>query len=237
MKTLKKDWVTDGIIDFEHKKYVLLAYLQAVQVNFGQKKLYPDLTELRQHYQYSLAFQQQKLQLTQQLGKHLAGIDWQRLALLYENSFSEDEFLAGIEEIVRFSLPKFQWALGTGQEILEEVEENLTVSPVGIVPLHTQEGYLFIYEHIINETRIYNYRITLFDNEIPPTRRMQTTHVDTVKKSVGMTFENLKLDLVRKRKELPNPASYIVECRMSYPMEETLLPVAKKKAVGYILGV
>jgi hypothetical protein len=31
MVELKQDWLTDGIIDFEYKKYMLLAYLQQVE--------------------------------------------------------------------------------------------------------------------------------------------------------------------------------------------------------------
>ena len=28
MKNLEKDWLTQGLIDFEYKKYILLSYLQ-----------------------------------------------------------------------------------------------------------------------------------------------------------------------------------------------------------------
>ena len=119
-------------------------------------------------------------------------------------------------------------------EIYAEVEENLQISPIGIVPLDATEGYLFLYEHMLNETRIYQYSVTLFMHDVPPSRGVKTIHLDTVKRSLSMTFEQIKLDLVRKNKALPNPATYVVESRLTYPLEETLLPVAKKKVVKYI---
>lgn len=32
MDNLQKDWLTQGLIDFEYKKYVLLAYLNKARV-------------------------------------------------------------------------------------------------------------------------------------------------------------------------------------------------------------
>ena len=39
MKTLSETWFSDGCIDFELKKYTLLAYLQEVNKHFGENKL------------------------------------------------------------------------------------------------------------------------------------------------------------------------------------------------------
>ena len=50
ISNLNRDWVTEGNLDVEYKKYLLLAYLQFVQQNFSQKKLYPPLSELIEHY-------------------------------------------------------------------------------------------------------------------------------------------------------------------------------------------
>ncbi|MFN8356570.1 MAG: hypothetical protein U0Y10_19105 [Spirosomataceae bacterium] len=229
MKNLKKDWITDGMIDFEYKKYLLLAYLKAVQTNFGQKKLYPDYSELHQHYHYTSSLRDEKLQLKRQFSKTLIGIDWANVALQYQSGAADTEHLLEIEQIIDFSLPKFQRALSGGREIFEEVDGSLQVSPIGIVPLNTSEGYLFLFEHVLNETRIYYFKVTIFDVDIPPSRRVQTVYLDTVRRSLTTSFEQLKLDLVRKNKDLPNPATYMVESRLSYPLEETLLPIAKKK--------
>ena len=50
MKNLSENWITEGWVDFEYKKYVLLAYLQHVESQVKEGKLYPPLGELVQHY-------------------------------------------------------------------------------------------------------------------------------------------------------------------------------------------
>ncbi|WP_176454254.1 hypothetical protein [Siphonobacter sp. BAB-5385] len=37
MKKLQKTWITDGLLDFEYKKYQLLAYLKHVNEHFQEK--------------------------------------------------------------------------------------------------------------------------------------------------------------------------------------------------------
>jgi hypothetical protein len=48
------------------------------------------------------------------------------------------------------------------------------------------------------------------------------------------TYENIKRELIRNRSELPNPAVYAVETDLGFPVDETLLPIAKRSLVKYI---
>jgi hypothetical protein len=48
------------------------------------------------------------------------------------------------------------------------------------------------------------------------------------------TYENIKSELIRNRIMLPNPAVYAIESGLTYPIEETLLPIAKRSLVRYI---
>ena len=60
MKTLSQTWFADGYIDFELKKYTLLAYLQEINKCFCAKKLYPQLADLIFHYNNLVAFRENK---------------------------------------------------------------------------------------------------------------------------------------------------------------------------------
>ena len=51
MGKLSDNWISEGWVDFEYKKYLLLAYLQDVEKDFKSVKLYPPLAELIHHYQ------------------------------------------------------------------------------------------------------------------------------------------------------------------------------------------
>ena len=135
-----------------------------------------------------------------------------------------------------YALPRFKRAINEGEEIVAEVQKNLQVVPVGILPLYKNDGYLLLHEPMINETRVYQYNLTIFENKNERLRGLKTFYVETIKKSMMNTFENIKLDLVKRYKHLPNPATYLVESKYVLPLEETLLPIAKKKVVEVMLG-
>ena len=46
---LDPEWIYQDPIDFEHKKYKLLAYLQKCDKRFDELKIYPDFVELSLH--------------------------------------------------------------------------------------------------------------------------------------------------------------------------------------------
>lgn len=237
MKSLEKDWLTSGLIDFEYKKYVLLAYLQHVKSNFKSQKLYPDLRDLQYHYDYSMYFKDGIQQLSVQFPKRIKGVNPENLNLEYEaNPQPENNYLSEIESIMDYALPRFKRAINEGEEIVAEVQKNLQVVPVGILPLYKNDGYLLLHEPMINETRVYQYNLTIFENKNERLRGLKTFYVETIKKSMMNTFENIKLDLVKRYKHLPNPATYLVESKYVLPLEETLLPIAKKKVVEVMLG-
>lgn len=229
MKNLQKTWITDGLLDFEYKKYQLLGYLKHVNDAFQAKKLYPELSDLQNHYQESVALQNQQHHWSGQIRKKLAGIDREKLQLKYTSEFEELAPLQEVDEILSYAIPRLGSTLTKGRDLFERVNQMLTLQPIGIMPLFRQEGYLFMYETLNRDLRIYQYQVRLFENHIPPRRRVETTLVETRRKNVTTTFESIKLELLRKNNHLPNPASYLVESKLGYPMEETLLPIAQQK--------
>lgn len=231
MATLKNDWLTEGWIDFEYKKYLLLGYLQEVTNNFTQNKFFPDLPHLQNHYETTAQLRETKGKIVASFPKKMTGIDFEKKQIVREH-FLENEHLAEIDSILDFALPHFQQTLTEGQNKLGAIEAQLSFAPVGIVPLKLQEGYLFIYRTRRSETDVYYYQARLFESHLQ--RKIQTTYLETVRKNVSTTFENLKLTLIRKRQELPNPATYLIESPVDYPVQETLLPIAKQLIGKYV---
>ena len=60
MKQLSETWFVEGYIDFELKKYTLLAYLQQINKYFNENKLYPQLADLIFHYNNLQALKENK---------------------------------------------------------------------------------------------------------------------------------------------------------------------------------
>src|ERR1700755_362262 len=98
MKTLSETWFADGYIDFELKKYTLLAYLQEINQYFNQNKLYPQLAEIIFHYNNLAAFRENKKYLQEQFPKKLTGIQMERLEVLYEQMMKDDELMQQLVE-------------------------------------------------------------------------------------------------------------------------------------------
>lgn len=234
MKQLSETWFAEGYIDFELKKYTLLAYLQEINHDFYENKLYPQLADLIFHYNNIVAFRENKKYLQEHFPKKLTGIQIEKLQVLYEQMIADDELMQQLEEIINYSANEMKSTISSGAEIYEFVEGSLTITPVGLVPLDTQEGYFFLSMGNSKTTRVYQYRLSIFEKHDEKFRSIKTAYIDRLSLSMANTYENIKYDLIKHRNDLPNPAVYSIETGINFPIEETLLPVAKRSLVKYI---
>lgn len=234
MKQLSETWFAEGYIDFELKKYTLLAYLQETNKYFHENRLYPQLSDLIFHYNNLIAFKENKKYLQEQFPKKLTGIQIEKLQLLYEQMIQDSELMQELEEIINYSAGEMKSTISNGTEIYEFVEGNLTIAPIGLVPLDIQEGYFFLSTGNTRSTRVYHYRLSIFEKHDEKYRSIRTSYIEMLQRSMVNTYENIKYDLIKKRSELPNPAVYSIETDLAFPVEETLLPIAKRSLVKYI---
>jgi hypothetical protein len=233
MKNLSETWFAEGYIDFELKKYTLLAYLQQVNRYFNENKLYPQLADVIFHYNNLVAFKENKKFLQEHFPKKLTGIQLEKLQFLYEQMIEDTELMKELEEIINYSTSTIKRTIRSGTEIYEFREEKLTITPVGLVPLDINEGYFFLSSGRRN-TRVYYYRLSFFEKHDEKYRSIRTSYIDNQRRSMSNSYENIKASLIRARNELPNPAVYAVETNLSFPLSETLLPIAKRSLVKYI---
>lgn len=234
MKKLSETWFAEGYIDFELKKYTLLAYLQEINTGFRENKLYPQLADIIFHYNNMLSFRDNKKLLQDQFPKRLTGIQLEKLTLLYEQVIEDDELMKELGDILNYATVKMQKTISDGAEIYEFVEEKIIIMPVGIVPLDNTEGYFFLINGNQKDTLVYQYRLTIFEKHDEKYRGIKTDFIDSWYRSITSTYEHIKLDLIRKKSGLPNPAVYAIETSLRFPVEETLLPVAKRYLVKFI---
>src|SRR5579884_3861873 len=129
MKQLSETWFAEGYIDFELKKYTLLAYLQEINKYFNENKLYPQLADLIFHYNNLVAFRENKKYLQEQFPKKLTGVQIEKLQILYEQMIADDELMKELEDIINYSASEMKTTISSGTEIYEFVEENLIITP------------------------------------------------------------------------------------------------------------
>ncbi len=236
MKSLSETWFTDGYIDFELKKYTLLAYLQHVNSYFNQNKLYPELADIIFHYNNIVAFRENRKFLQDSFPRELSEVNMKKLQLEYEKIIEDSDLMRELEEIVHYAAQKIKPTIQSGTEIYEYVEAQLSIEPVGIIPLEVNEGYLLINDGRFNATIAYEYHLTIFEKHDEQYRGIRTDFINEWIRSVSNSCENIKSELIRNRPQLPNPAVYNIKTSLAYPLEETLLPIAKRSFVKYVSG-
>lgn len=227
---LSKNWLTESHIDFEYKKYVLLAYLKEVSSNFEASKLYPSLAELIEHYKQVIAIKESKQHLLEAFPQRMDTIDMKNFVVSYQKIIQDDDLMAELESIIDFSIPQFKQHLAEGKKIYDFVEQQINIQPIGLMPLNTEFGYLFI-KNGNTDTQVYEYQITIFQQSDEKYRGIHTSYVKSYTKSFVNTYESIKTDLIRENKLLPNPATFSIETQLQIPIESTLLPIAKRVLV------
>lgn len=234
MNSLSVNWFIEGKVDFEHKKYMLLAYLQQINKHFNNNRLYPDLNDLVFHYNNLLKFKQDKADLQKAFPERLTEADIAAVKLTYEKMIQDDAMMQEIEDIISFSLGKINPALQEGREIYEFVESRLRIETIGVVPLYPYHGYLLLANGDERGIQVYEYMLTIFESKDEKYRGINTTYVTRYDRNFIYTPEAIRKDLIHSRRELPNPAVYHVESDIHFPLEQTLLPLAKRSLVKYI---
>jgi hypothetical protein len=234
MATLNQNWLTEGLIDFEYKKYLLLAYLQEVGKQFDEKRLYPKLSELMDHYTNIKVFRDKKIAVSKDFPKEISKLDFEKLKVEYQKLFEDDELINELDTIAQFALPQIENKLGLGKELYEEVEDKLEVFPVGIIPLRNDEGYFFLSDYLKKAVNVYYYQISIFENMQEKFRGINVKFLYNYTTSISNTYEKIKYQLIEEHAHLPHPATYAVEFKESFPLSETMLPIAKRSLVRYI---
>lgn len=234
MDSLKHDWLTEGLIDYEYKKYILLAYLKDVSSRFNQSQLYPFMSDLIFHYRNLIQVKESKKLMYDSFPETLSKADFNKLRLTYDKIVNDGEVMSQIEEIIAFAIPRMKGMLEEGKELFEFVEENIALEPVGVSPIYSDEGYLFINQDASSNVSIFRYQMTFFEHAEERYRSMSTEFVMNEVRSISKTYENIKVSLIRRFTELPNPATFLASSKLKFPLAETVLPVAKRMLVREI---
>jgi hypothetical protein len=237
MERLSNDWLTQGLIDLEYKKYVLLAYLKTVKSSFDRVELYPFMADLVFHYRNLQAVKENKALIRESFPKEISLEEFKKLELSYKQLVDDDAIMAELESIIDFSLPKIRESLQEGSAIYEYVESQCEISPIGVTPLYANEGYLFVTSPPERETNIYRYQISFFEGSQEQLRSLNTEFIEKHEKRPLHTYERIKLELIRKFSDMPNPATFLILAKMKFPFSETLMPVAKRLFVKHISKV
>ena len=227
MGTLSENWLTEDLMDFEYKKYIVLGYLQNIKAHFKEQKLYPDFAELIAHYKNLILLKNNTTSLENNFKKTLSGIDYTNLKLQYQ-SIVNDESLNELKQIINFSEPLFEQELEKGKSIFDFAEQHIVTNHIGILPLYKTEGYFMLLPYQSKSVSVYSYafsKINLLKQEV---YGLTSNYFSTYTLSISNQVDKVKSELIEANPELPNPAVYLFKAKAELPNEETFLPIAKR---------
>ncbi len=227
MDQLNKNWFVEGWIDFEYKKYILLAYLQKIKNSFDDVKLYPYLSDLIHHYEDLIRYSSQQSQLKSSFYKEIENIDLKKLKINF-NNISEDEIVNKIMEIVEYSIPKLKESVDRGAELYDFIRSKIKMDTVGIVPFYRKEGYLLLLIEGNEAVSVYRYSSSIIHKNNDQYHGLMTKKIDQFKFSYSNTLPKIKVKLIKKYKDLPTPATFVVHSTMKFSANHTIMPIAKR---------
>jgi hypothetical protein len=114
LEILPTSWYTEPPIDFEHKQYVLLSYLQKVDNSFMYKKLSPyllNLEKIRNELNF-FKINYEDIKLNLEKNQYIYFTDNSKIKGI------NNDLLFEIVEIVEFSIPQIDTRIDLGKKIL-----------------------------------------------------------------------------------------------------------------------
>jgi len=114
-------WYIESPIDFEHKQYILLAYLQKVDASFILKNLSPHLLYMEKIVNELKNYEELYEKMKREFDKNRYIYFNDNPKLIGEN----DNLIIEIKEIVSFSIPQVKTRIDFGYKILEKNRQIL----------------------------------------------------------------------------------------------------------------
>ncbi len=236
MTGLRLEHFISAADDLEGAQYRILSGLQRVRQAFSRNIIYPYLGELITLYGSLQDIIQKMSDVQEATPGTLTGIDMEAHRLVYEQKRMGSGGMGAIEDLIRWALPHIQAAMTEGRMIFEFVEENIHLEEVGILPSYIEEGYLMLPDPQGQQLHILQYTLSVFTHAEERFRSLKTAHVKSItQRGVLPSPQSLKLELLSEKRDLPNPATYFFATGIDFPYASTILPVAKRKLMQYLM--
>ncbi|MFA3783402.1 hypothetical protein ABRY23_10100 [Melioribacteraceae bacterium 4301-Me] len=237
MENLTMEVFLSSAEDSELSEYKVLAALKNSLEQLYKYKLYPTFGQLIELSNELNNLLNQRENYKGLLSKKIVGIDLENKTLIYEYNIENinEEKLSKIFDFIEWALPKIKEVIEEGTAIYDFVDSNIDIKEIGILPLYKDEGYFFIPSPSEKITYIYRFLLSNIVTSEAPFKTLKTHFLETIDESTTVIPpESIKLDLIKKYPELPNPATYNLHSDLDFPFTETILPVAKRKLMRYL---
>jgi len=235
---MKTDWLFQEPIDFEHKQYTLLGYLQKVEKNLKDHKLYPDFQMLSLHLaNISLLIEKGQYITLNRVIKEpddeilLSDIIFNNIIKMNREQYSETF------EVCRFSIEKFKTFFEYAKSIWEITNDTTSINVIKNKTEDNPKSGLFFIDvkgkKILYEFFLKSVKKNGIENKCV-IKKIGECDLNTYKEKI-LTYKNplnKNLKIYDEKDQLT-----ILEIIHSngFPIRETVLPIAKRKILNYLI--
>jgi hypothetical protein len=235
---MKTDWLFQEPIDLEHKQYVLLDYLQKLDKNLNNLKLYPQFQEISLHLASINLLIEKGQYLT--LGRQLKDPDDEILIsdLIPVNCplLTKEEILE-VYDVCKFSTETLRDYFNHAKAIWDIVNDTVSIevvqNPKNIEP---KQGLFFL--DYKEKTYLYEFIIKQIKKDSLETKCQIKKICECPKGDFNEKLKDIKKPLIKNLQDEDVHGKLIVftvNHNNNYPLRETLLPIVKRKIMNYMI--
>jgi hypothetical protein len=236
---LNPEWMFKEPLDFEYNKYTLLDYLQKCEKGFDKMEVYPDFVELSLHLaNLQSIVKENTLLLTNKkfescddeiLVKELIAKKPRELSKEEENELSETIKFSGSKLFDAFNMAKAIWNIA-----YDSVDVQIKKNKAGLV---SGSGYIFYYQKDTESLFVWEYQI-----KKPKTDNQNNkTYINLIYNGPvdELTMTNIidTFSTWNTTDFYHNLPIFEMKCSQKLPMEQTIVPIMKRKVMAYVFQV
>lgn len=231
---LKTDWVFEGILDSEQKQYILLNYFQKLNKNLDEMKIYPMFTELSLHLGniQSLLNQNRILYTDKTLKSYDDELIISDLKLKDIPQLSDDDFNE-YRKILKYSQPKLLDYFNITKAFWSVVYDSISINiKKNKTNLKSKTGFFFYQSS--EKLYVWKYTTRTVNKKDSITKTSIKLIIEEDKKDLTISQIISKFYKEDKTDVKTKVPVFEVLCHDMFPLNETLVPIFKRKILSYI---
>ena len=212
-----------GINDLESSKYLLLNKFKLCEKELNETRLYPTYQMLINIY----------LQLADIMANHNRIFNKEYTDAISEKEMDEKMKLINKElensfELMHWSFAHLNRVMEQGKAIYDFVDESIKIESIGINSEYNTDGYFILPDNRDRLLRIIKYSRNLY--KILKTKEVGNREMKLI------TIPNEVLRNYMISDDIINQIIYMLDTELNFSYSQTILPVAKRKFLGFLEG-
>ncbi len=215
MQMLENDWLTNDPIDFEYKKYLLLAYNQYHTKFCDNKKIYPGFTDIIEKIKIVNQFIQ-NIKALEESRLEIKDVNWFTQKIIYSSQIN-DNSLDEIKQIATFSKDILVELYRKYGNLLDDVDNSITIIGCRVEIFNLYDGYIIM--NGFGKERILEYEV--YRKLHPEPHYILKTSKANLKEYYTKRYTKNVFDVIFKE---------------DYPLKQSILPVYRRKFLEVLFG-